>query len=284
MVSSWASADDTHRCRLIRVDRTQYGSAAAIHVFRVFPRKTIDSSWGGSDTISGETVGGTLFSLFRRPLGVEAMRVAIRSARARSRIVCLVGVLLSVAGVLKWGAAPPAWLGCSAGFLSEQWGLVAATEVLLGLLLISFPGAKSAWWTASGFFLLGGILTSAVAWRGVGECGCLGRVGISPLVMAAVDWSILGVLLISRPSSWWSLERRGAVLIAMSLCTVLLIRLSHIFRETRKEPGDESTSSHMYWRTDILCRCRTAVVVFSGTRRGGAAKATSNSLPHQLRY
>ena len=178
------------------------------------------------------------FSLFWQPLGIDTMRVAIRSASARSRIVCLVGVLLSVAGVLKWGAAPPAWLGCSASFISEQWGLVAAGEVLLGVLLISFPGAKSAWWGASGFFLLGGILTSAVAWRGVGECGCLGRVGISPLVMAAVDWSIVALLLIARPSSWWLLERRGVVLITMSLCAILLVSSAMAFRRDHSSTLD----------------------------------------------
>lgn len=116
----------------------------------------------------------------------------------------VVGSLLAVAAILKttalldggWSPAGPGW--------RHSWYLAAAAacwELILATYLFTGRRARAAWTAALATFAVFAVVAFWDRWAGRGSCGCFGYWELKPSHAAALDVSVLFLLLISGPPS-----------------------------------------------------------------------------------
>lgn len=135
--------------------------------------------------LTADECGGTIVwseSVRPDPLWRQASRVAV-------------GLVLVATVALKL-QAPTAE---TAGFTPEVRWLGLATEAVVGLWLVSGFAARGGWLAGLALFTLLAGVSGYHAATGQADCGCFGRVKVSPWASLLVDLACLAALLVGRP-------------------------------------------------------------------------------------
>src|SRR5262245_14232769 len=110
-------------------------------------------------------------------------------------------ILLAAAGMKFYGLSPAITPSGESTIISSPRLQVVAieAELLLGLWLLSGLAARKCWAVALGFFgLLAGV-SLYQALTGQRDCGCFGRVAVSPWLTFVLDLAAATALLAWRP-------------------------------------------------------------------------------------
>jgi hypothetical protein len=118
------------------------------------------------------------------------------SAAGPVLVRAVLGTLLLTAAILKANQA----LGVNSEHHNGGVGtlLLAASEFVLGLWLLSGCYHSESWWAALALFLAFACYSVVLSARGAASCSCLGEVKVDPRLIFFVDLAAITLLLLNR--------------------------------------------------------------------------------------
>ncbi len=192
-----------NRSKLTAPARPQYG-----------PSKAIDKGRGGADTqpqveaAFAAELPHEYARLSQCACPVPSNKPAVSRCRDRARYartplrdraIVLGGLLLAAAALKLYGVHVSAVPRVGAFANPQIWLPATMWELVLGVWLLSGAQRALAWLAASLTFLAFAGVSAYLGWAGVGSCGCLGAVRVSPWYAFGVDVAALALLTLGRP-------------------------------------------------------------------------------------
>ncbi len=127
---------------------------------------------------------------------------AARASQTRSRWRVLEPLVRGLVGALLLAAAlAKAHEGITSPAPGERWGPIVQVQAewFLGLWLLSGWLPRASRGCAIVLFAVFLVVTLGSAWRGETDCGCFGKLKVSPFITAGIDLLALAALILTQP-------------------------------------------------------------------------------------